>query len=161
MFTATICWRNISNHSGFTISSEWVFKNLGQFTSSEWGVLLVQIESPDTFLQSQERLINFSSIHSGLLILIYSISTSFTTCQINETHLSEYLPMMFQTKLENGMGSWGICICSCGSTSSTLKTRSYQFHDFFYLNYWFFCQSHYIDLLFSIFSAKDFLSIVE
>ena len=59
------------------------------------------------------------------------------------------------------MRPWTIGICTSNSTSSNLKATLYDFHQILNIVNIYFCQSDYVNLLFTIFSALKKLTLIQ
>jgi len=157
MFTATIRWWNISNHSGFWISSERIFQHLSKFTASKWKMLFLEVKSTNALLQCKKWLVNFGTVKLCLLVSVHGISSSFATRQIYERYFSVRFSAlrraMHQLHLKNGMWSWGFSICSSLSRGTALQPTANSCHDVLNIYDLFFSQADYVHSLFVVLPA--------
>ena len=86
MFTAAQTRTHVGDHHSTTVPSKASFQNLGQFAASERSMLLLKIDSTDTFFESKQTFVDFSTINSCLLIGLHCISSSLAASQIDEAH---------------------------------------------------------------------------
>lgn len=71
--------RHIGDHGGLAVAREGVLEHLSEFAASEGRVLLLQVEGPDAFFESEQTLVDLGSIHLGLLLLVDGVGSSFTS----------------------------------------------------------------------------------
>jgi len=67
---------HVGNHSRLGIACEGILEHLRELTASEWKMLLLQVESTDALLEGKKGLIDFCTIQSRLLVLIYGVRPS-------------------------------------------------------------------------------------
>ena len=69
-------------------------------------MLLGLIKRSDAFFESEQRLVDFSSVHSSLLVRIDRVSPSLASCKVNEGKFAKHLLLIFlKSQLEDGMRS--------------------------------------------------------
>lgn len=105
MFGARIGGTNIADHCSFTAAHERVFQHQRQFALSKLNVVFLQIEGSDAFFQSQETFVDFSTFIPRHLIVVYGVSSSFTSSKIDKAHPGMNLGILttFKLHLKNRM----------------------------------------------------------
>ena len=88
MLTTTESRRHISDHSRATVASEAVLEHLRELRSPERSVLLVLVQRPDAFLESQKALVDLGAIESRLFVLLDRVGASLAACEVDERHLA-------------------------------------------------------------------------
>ena len=87
---------------------------------------LVIFQSPDAFLQSKERRIDFCTFCSALRVVRFRVVTTFAARKIDKGKLAAKLGSVLVTKndLANGMRSRRSVVCfGCMSCASPVVTR--------------------------------------
>lgn len=162
VFYTAFGWGYVGNHYCFAFAShEWVFKNLGQLTPSEWCMLLILIKRSNTFFQSEQWFIYLCSVNSSLLSVFLHISASLRPSEIDECELSKLLPIrLFNGDRKHSMRSRGITICSSCPCRSLAQAIVDDWHQFISILARCFYDSHDPYSLFCIFSCLDLFPLV-
>ena len=135
---------------------------MSKFTTSKWQMIFWSgfIQSSDTLFQSKKWFINFSTILFSLFACINYVGSSFTACQINETHFTKKFASSFYLISQNSMRTGRFCISSCFSTSTTFKSSMNNFHNFFYRSHRFFSKICELNTTFRIFQTVYFAPFI-
>lgn len=64
---------------------------------------LVLVQSPNALLESQETLVDFGSVHPGLLVGLDRIGASFVSSQIYEGKLPDEVLLVLESDLKDGV----------------------------------------------------------
>ena len=135
---------------------------MSKFTTSKWQMIFWSgfIQSSDTLFQSKKWFINFSTILFSFFSSINYVSSSFTTCQVNETHFTKKFASSFNLISQNSMRTGRFCISSCFSTCTAFKASMNNFHNFFNGSDRFFSKICKLNTTFRIFQTIYFASFI-
>lgn len=127
-------------------------------------MVLPQIKSSDTFLESQQRFIDFGSINFSLFALVDGISPSLAAGEINERNLAQHFVlfvMVHEGNLEDGVGTRGVSIGAVLGGNPHGTSSSNCLHEFSWILYRLDSQTHNINILLAVFSRLELLPVIQ